>query len=189
MLWRICYIYKLISSRIVNCEYTRSCIQNPWVLWAYKHVAFRLINARSFQLYIISIRSSIAENFRHVRYCLHLHVESKRTAFSNTIRSNIDFSTTFFYDLLDDHQTKAYTLAVNLGCPVKLSKSREKIAKIFLSNANPCIFNLYDQAFAIMTIARSDLNLALFCELECILDQIYHYLLESTNITDKFWEL
>ena len=56
----------------------------------------------------------------------------------------MDISTTFKNNLLDNHQSKAYTLAVDLSGAVKLSKPCEKLVKILFSDTNSSVSYLDD---------------------------------------------
>ena len=53
-----------------------------------------------------------------------------------------DGATSRLDDLLDDGETEAESLTVDLSRALKLAKSSEQLSKIFFGNSNTCVSNL-----------------------------------------------
>ena len=144
-------------------------------------VDLAMSNIRSYRncivsVYIVghSIFSRLHRKWVHwVMHGLHLHVENKFATLSWTIGPHIDIATTFLYNLFNNHQSKANTLAVDLSSTVKLSKPCKKLIEILLSNAYPSVSYLDDETVKRVTIPSRDLNLAHESEFHSILHQTY----------------
>ena len=87
--------------------------------------------------------------------------------------------------VLADHQAKSNALVVHLVHIFELPKFLEQKLLVFLANSNPRVLNLDQDATLLFDVCRIDLDKAVFVsELESILDQVYHHLLQAHLVSN-----
>ncbi len=106
---------------------------------------------------------------------------------TRSCRSDCDGATCGLDDLLDDGETEAKTFTIDLSRALKLAKSSEQLSKVFFGDSNTCVPNFnfknrFTQVLFILVVWSCNLDFALQCKFERVLDEIHQHLLKATFV-------
>ena len=117
---------------------------------------------------------------------IHFHANYEQSAFADSIWLDRDSTSALFHNLLHNGQAKPNTFTILLSCSGQLTEARKELWNVLSRDTNSRVTYVNNEAFKIGPIANLYFDATLVCKLDGILNDIYQYLLEASDISNDF---